>query len=103
MGEYPYDIIQWLCFIQKGNCLEQWELFGLSLNHYPGCQHLPGPTKKQLTKKTSLIKNVYENIAEIIMNVTHQGMLYVDIRKLSVRELSEARDFNWVNCGWVRL
>ena len=39
---------------------------------------------------------MYENIAEIIMNVTHQGMSYVDIRKLSVRELVEARDFNWV-------
>ena len=37
------------------------------------------------------------------MNVTHQGMLYVDIRKLSVRELFEARDFNWVNCAWLRL
>ena len=31
--------------------------------HYMGCQHLQGPAKKQLTKKISLIKNVYENIA----------------------------------------
>ena len=70
--------------------------FGRSLNHYPGCQHLQGPAKKQLTKKISLIKNVYENIDDIIVNVTHQDMSYVDIRKLSVRELAEARDFSWV-------
>ena len=28
--------------------------------------------------------------------MTHNGILYVDIRKMSVRELAEARDFNWV-------
>ena len=46
--------------------------FGGSLNHYPGCQHLQGPAKKQLTKMISLIHNVYENyIGKVYQFICH--------------------------------
>ena len=43
-----------------------------------------------------MIKGVYENWDEIVTNVTHHSMKYVDVRKFSVNQLSECIKFDWV-------
>ena len=43
-----------------------------------------------------MIKGVYENWDEIVTNVTHHSMKYVDVRKFSVTQLSECIKFDWV-------
>ena len=70
--------------------------FGPSLNHVPAFMHMPHQDKKKLSRRISLIKGVYENWDEIVTNVTHHSMKYVDVRKFSVNQLSECIKFDWV-------
>ena len=70
--------------------------FGPSLSYIPYFQQMLANDRKKLCKKISLIKGVFENWPEIVNNVTHHLMIYVDVRKFSVSQLSECIKFDWV-------
>ena len=70
--------------------------FGPSLSYIPYFQQMQPIERKKLCRKISIIKGIVENWSEIVTNVTHHSMVYVDVRRFSVNQLSKCIKFDWV-------
>ena len=82
-------IITGYSFYRKCTNYAGLQSFGPSLNHIPSMRNMQ-------QRNRTLIKGIYENWNTIVNNVTHHSMLYVDVRKFSLADLSEAVNFPWV-------
>ena len=59
-------------------------------------RQLPTPLQKVVHRNMRLIKKIFLNWETIVHNVTHQSMVYVDVRRFSLYQLSRSCSFTWV-------
>ena len=90
------QIITGYSLYRKCTSSTRLQSFGSSLNHLPGFRDMRQGVKTKLCRKISLVKHVYERWQDIVVNVTHAAMIYVDVRKFSLATLAECVKFSWV-------
>ena len=52
--------------------------------------------RRSFARQVNDVHLVYTDWGTIVVNLTHPDMVYIDVRKLSIRSLKECRD--WANC-----
>ena len=62
----------------------------------PEWRGLSTPVQKIVHRNIRLIKKIYEKWDMIVHNVTHQSMIFVDVRRFSLYQLSRSCSFSWV-------
>ena len=67
-----------------------------AVRHLPEWRGLSTPVQKIVHRNIRLIKKIYEKWDMIVHNVTHQSMIFVDVRRFSLYQLSRSCSFSWV-------
>ena len=67
-----------------------------AVRHSREWRQLPTPVQKVVHRNIRLIKKIYEKWDTIVHNVTQQSMIYVDVRRFSLYQLSRSCSFTWV-------
>ena len=67
-----------------------------AVRHSREWRQLPTPVQKVVHRNSRLIKKIYEKWDTIVHNVTQQSMIYVDVRRFSLYQLSRSCSFTWV-------
>ena len=70
--------------------------FGPAMNDVPMYMAMTPEQRKKLCRDVNEIKRVFQKWTDIINNLTHPAMIYVDVRSFSISALENSKDFNWV-------
>ncbi len=69
--------------------------FGAWMNSEDRYDNMSSPEKKRYCRKINMVHNVYINWERIVSNLTDVDILYIDVRKLSINQLSQAISPEW--------
>ena len=71
-------------------CLQRanYSSFGASLNTHPIYRHYDPSERKRWCITIGMIKKIYENWDDIYQNLNHPAIIYIDMKELSIRQLS---------------
>ena len=67
-----------------------------AVKHLREWRQLSTPVQNIVHRNMRLIKKIYEKWDTIVHNVTHQSMIYVDVRRFSLYQLSRSCSFTWL-------
>ena len=70
--------------------------FGPAMNNVPVYMAMTEEERKRLCRDVNQIKRVWQQWPNIINNLTHPAMIYVDVRRFSISALESSKDFDWV-------
>ena len=70
--------------------------FGPAMNNVPVYMAMTEEERKRLCRNVNEIKRVWQKWPDIVINLTHPAMIYVDVRRFSITALESSKDFNWV-------
>ena len=67
-----------------------------AMRHYAPYQRMTEPQREELDKKVDQVKTIYENWDKIMLLCNRSDMIYVDVKKFSLFQLSRACETRWL-------
>ena len=95
-GKRCEQVASGYAWLQKVYQLTGRKTYGPAMRHYPPYHQLTEDEQQELDKKVNYVKTIYQRWDDIITLCNRSDMVYVDVRRFSLFQLSRACEKVWM-------